>query len=495
MPTPDSSDARRALARLLSASAVVVAVWLGISSVLAQQDGQRVPRTASAALEHAARYMMSVPGKADGVALAAQGTQEGHWRFVNRAGEMFTVGTPDEMKRVVAVLYPEAKAGARIVLYMTEDTVFRHRAALKVLPASAELNMVVVGGESYRLQRRSEGERLLAEVRPDVGVELREEGLFVESLWQLARPLGRARVRVLALEPGGPRTLAARPRIDPAGKHPLVDMIDPTSLASGMGSVAGQVLLVVGRVDRDVLYVRPSSGAELGIPLGDLVKAAAAADVNLMVLQTAATPRQPSGRNRLWDPERALQRAQLSDLLGGIAGRSRQAAVVATAAGGRTALDVTLGDLPGSLPARAVRDRLAAIVADLSGRAAMTGVQASLLAAERQRELDQRIISGIAAVVQVGYVALLALGLLGMPVARAWWARVWPPETEAEYAGRSGYWAACAVRGLVFLAVFLPMAAVVAGPYNLVRLIGRAVRGKEDRGAAPAAKPRRRARA
>ena len=70
-------------------------------------------------------------------------TQEGHWRFVNRAGEMFTVGTPDEMKRVVSVLYPEAKAGARLSLYMTEDTIFRDRAALKTLPANAELFVVV----------------------------------------------------------------------------------------------------------------------------------------------------------------------------------------------------------------------------------------------------------------------------------------------------------------------------------------------------------------
>src|SRR5262245_6280320 len=347
MPTPDSSRTRsagprgtsaagaRACAVGLLASAAAAAGLLGPSQGMAQQDGGRVPRYVSAALEHAARHLISLPGKAEGVALAVEGTQEGHWRFVNRAGEMFTVGTPDEMKRVVAVLYPEAKAGARIVLYMTEDTVFRHRATLKALPASAELNMVV-GGESYRLQRRSEGDRLLAEVRPNVGVEPRDGRLFVETLWQLARPLGWARVRVLALEPGGPRTLSTWPQVDAVAKGALVDTIDPGRLASAMSAVAGQVLLVVARLEDDVLYVRPSSEPEHGIPLGDLVKAAAAADVNLMVLQTAATPRQPNGRNWLWDPETALQRAQLADLLGGIAGRGRQVTVAATAAGART---------------------------------------------------------------------------------------------------------------------------------------------------------------
>jgi hypothetical protein len=476
MPTPDSPDATRAHARLLPASAAVAAFWLGTLSGMAQQDGQRVSWHASATLEQAARHLKSLPGRADGVALAAQGTQEGHWRFVNRAGEMFTVGTPDEMKRVVAVLYPDAKANARVSLYLTEDTVFRRRAALKSLPANAELNMVA-GGMSHRLQRRSEGEPLFAEVRANVGVETRDERLFADAVWQLARPLGRARVRVLALEPGGPWALSGSPRMDPAAKGALIDAIDPARLVAAMGSVVGQVLLIAGRRDGDVLYVRPASGPEHGLPVSDILRAAAEAEVNLIVLLTASTPRQPSGRNGLWNPPSALQPAQVADLLGGIAGRNRYAAILATAAGGRTALDVTLGgDLSGALPARAVNDRLSAIVADISGRAGVTGVQMNLLAAERQSELDRRLLPGIPAAVQAGYAALVVLGLLGMPVARGWWVRIWPPEAAAEYAGRSGYWAACAVRGLVFLAVFVPATAVATGPYNLARQIGDAVR-------------------
>ena len=73
--------------------------------------------------------MKSLPAKTDGVALAAQATQEGHWRFLNRVGEVFTAGTPDEMKRAVSVLHPGAKPGARLSLYVTGDTLFRHRAA------------------------------------------------------------------------------------------------------------------------------------------------------------------------------------------------------------------------------------------------------------------------------------------------------------------------------------------------------------------------------
>jgi len=486
MPTPESSRpgaarlrGRAALGRLavvLLVSVAAAASWLGASRGLAQQDGSRVPRHASAALENAARHIMSLSAKTDGVVLAAQGTQEGHWRFVNKAGEMFTVGTPDEMRRVISVLYPEAKANARVSLYMTEDTVFRHGPALKSLPASAGLN-VVVGGASYRLLRRSDpaGERLLAEVRSNLAVEMRDQKLFGEVLWQLARPLNQARVRVLALEPGGPRALAASPRIDPAAKRALIDAIDPVSLAPAMGSVPGQMLLVVGRVERDLLYVRPSSGPEHTLLLNDLFKAAGDADVNLIVLQTASTPRQPSGPNGLWpsaqDGEKALQRAQLADLLNGLA--ARRIAVVASAADRRTVLATLASDLPGA--ARPPGDRLSGIVADITARAVVIGVQANLLSAEHQRELDQRFLPRIPAALQVGYLVLVVLGLIGMPVARTWWARFWPPEVAAEYAGRSGYWAACAVRGLAFLVLFLPVTAAAAAPYNLARQIGEAV--------------------
>jgi hypothetical protein len=462
----------------LAVLAIAVAGSIGAAAGIAQQEGSRLPRHASAALEEAARYMMRLPARTDGVALAAQGTQEGHWRFVNRAGEMFTVGTPDEMKRVIAVLYPEAKAGARVALYMTEDTVFRHRTTLQSLPAGAELNMMTAG-RSYRLLLRAEaaGERLLAEIRPNVAVETGDRRLFAEALWRLARPLARARVRVLALEPGGPRTLAASPRIDPAAKRALVDALDPARLAPALASVAGQMLLVVGRVESDALFVKPSSGPEHVLSLNDLFKAAADADVSLMVLATASTPRQPSGRNPLWNPERALERAELADLLSALAGPRRRLAVAAAAAagGGRTLLEVTAGgDLP--LPVRPASSRLAGIVAGFAGRAAVTGVHANLLGAERQRELDWRLVPGVPAVVQIGYLALAVLGLLGVPVARSWWARIWPPETAAEYAGRSGYWTASALRGLAFLLVFVPMTAVATAPYNLARQVGEAVR-------------------
>jgi hypothetical protein len=339
-------------------------------------------------------------------------------------------------------------------------------------------------GRSYRRRRPGpEPDRLLAEVRSNLGLETRDRRLFHELLWHLARPLRDARVRVLALEPGGPGVLAAWPRIDPASKDALVDAIDPERLPAAMGSVAGQVLIVVGRVEAGVLHIRASSGKEHGVPIGALFEAAAQADANLILLTTAASPRQPSGRNRLWQAaqgagaDAALQGAQIADLLSGMSGPGRRLAVAASAAGKRIVLGTaSSSDLQAVPPAQSAAERLSRLVGDLTARAILTGVQASLTSAEQQRALDRRWLAAIPAAVQMGYLAAVALGLLGVPVARSWWSRLWAPESPAGYAGRGGYWAACAVRSLVFLLVFAPIVAAVAAPLSVARQVSEGIR-------------------
>ena len=153
------------------------------------------------------------------------------------------------------------------------------------------------------------------------------------------RPLERASVRVLALEPGGPSTLTSTPRIDAASKRAAVDIIDPASLPAAMGSIRGQTVLVTGRVDGQLLYVKPSSGPEKSLLVRDLLRAADDADVNLVVLQSASTPRQPGGRNWFWQKvevkglDEALQRARMADFLNALAGPGRRFAVTATPSG------------------------------------------------------------------------------------------------------------------------------------------------------------------
>lgn len=458
--------------------------WLAKAMGAAEQAAPRTAaRIGAGSLETAARHLRSMPAKTDGgVALAAQATQEGHWRFVNAAGETFTAGTPEELKRAAAVLLPEAKADARLLLYVTEDTVFQNRAALKDLPRGTEVS-VVVGSESYRILQRGDAaaERLFAEVRPALIVELADRAQFEEAVWQLARPLDKANVRVLALEPGGPPRLAATPRTDAATKSALVDTIDPSSLPAALGAVRGQTVLVTGRVDGRLLYVQPSSGPERSVLVPDLVKAAEEADVNLVVLRTASTPRQPGERNWLWQKVRvrgldqAMQHPRVADFLNALVGANRRMAVTAAIAGRRTAIDIKpANDFPAALQSP-VGDLFSGIVSDVTGRVITTGLEASLRSSERQTELDQRIIPGIPSDFQVGYLVLMLLGLFGVPISRTWWRRLWPPERRGEYAGRTGYLAARAVRGTLFLLFFLPLTAPVTAPLNLWRQVWEAL--------------------
>jgi hypothetical protein len=491
MPTsePPAQDSQRAprASPLLRAVALLALLFLaaaGLASWLTQ-PGSFVAKTSSAsagALERAAAHVASLQSRGDAVPMAAQATQEGHWRFINRAGETFTAGTPDEMRRAPSVLYPD-KAGARLALYVTEDSIFQYRAALKVLPANAEL-FVVAGSESYRVLRRSDGtaERLFAEVRPNLVVELTELGAFRETAWQLARPLDKAAVRVLALEPGGPSLLSASPRIDPGTRRALIDAIDPERLPGALGTVRGQALLVTGRVEGDLLHFQPSSGRERSLMLGELFRAAEAADVNLIVLHAASTPRQPGGRNWLWltvqvdGLDEALQRARLADFLNALGGANRRLVAAATLAGPRTMLGLTpAGDVPGGT-IRPVTDFFSGIAADISGKVVTTAVHASLRSAERQQELDRRLVPGIPWALQAAYFVLLGVGLLGVPLSRVWWERVWPQELASDYAGRMGYLAAAAVRALAYALIFVPATAVVAGPWNIFGQVADALK-------------------
>jgi hypothetical protein len=457
--------------------------WLSKVVGAAEQAGARAPKLGLGALDHAVAHIKSLPAKAEGAALAAQATQEGHWRFVNRAGETFTAGTPEELKRVAGVLLPDAAADVKLSLYLTEATIFQNRAALKDLPRGSTL-YVVAQSEVYPLLRQGEGaaERLYAQVRPNLVVEMSERKAFDEAVWQLARPLNKANVRVLALEPGGPPRLASTPSIDLATKRALIDVIDPASLPAALGTVRGQTVLVAGRVEGRVLFVQPASGPEKSLLLPDLFKAAEEADVNLVVLRSATTPRQPGGRNWLWQKvevkglEQAMQHARFADFLDALGGSGRPLTVSASTSGRRTTLQVgpagEVASAPGQIP---VGDLFSGIVSDITGRVITTGLQADMRSAERQSELDQRLIPGIPSDFQVGYLVLVILGLFGVPVSREWWRRLWPPEKAAEYAGRAGYLAARAVRASVFLLLFLPVTAPVSAPYNLARQIWEAV--------------------
>ncbi len=107
----------------------------------------------------AASYLDDLAAAPKG-ALAAHATPEGHWEFINRDGQKFTVGTTDEMSRVIPTLLPAAAASgdAKLTLYLSEDSVFASRAALDQIPLDADLFVVTDDG-AFPLTRAARATR------------------------------------------------------------------------------------------------------------------------------------------------------------------------------------------------------------------------------------------------------------------------------------------------------------------------------------------------
>lgn len=454
----------------LAAGTDARANWLTRLTRVAGEAGEAGAKVAShgiAALDRAALYVKSIPpGKAGSAALAAHATQEGHWKFVNKSGEVFTAGTPEELARAIPTLAPEVALGkAKPALYLSESTVFEQRTLLKDLPKNAELH-VVVGNEGFALVRRvdSGSERLLAEVRPNIVVELTEKRAFDEAVWQLQRSLNKASVRVLSLEPGGPKTLKPVPRYDAQTRAALVDAIEPTRLTRAFPALRGQTVVIVGRSEGELLRFQPASGPENSVFLSELKTAAERADINLVILESP-TPRQPGGRNWLWQRievgglDEAMKRATFADFLNALGAARGQLTVRAhPEASGRVLVTTELSGAAARPLTGGFTDWLGDMTAGVAGRVLVHGALAFMRSEERERELDARIVPGIPTYVQIPYLVGLVSGLFGWPVASGWWRHLWPSERPVEYSGRVGYNLARGARLAVFLLLFLPLA-------------------------------------
>jgi hypothetical protein len=455
-----------------ASSAPADAHWLsklarGAAEVGEVGAGAKGGKLGLGALESAATHIRKLPEGSKAAALAAEATPEGHWRFVNREGEVFTAGTPDEMRRAIPTLLPGAAASgeARVALYLSEDTVFGSRGFLKELPPGAELH-VVVGRSSYKLIQR--GDRLLCEVKPNVVLDVARRDDFNAALWQLSRPLNKSNIRTLALEPGGVKRLSSVPRFDPQSKVALVDKADPAALPGALASVKGQTVLITGHVEGDLLHFQPSSGAAGSVAVSDLAEAARLSDVNLVVLRSSSM-KQPGGRNWLWQKisvkglDDALRRATFGDFLDALGARRGQFTVSAQPDGWeRVTLTAAPDGPPGEPMTGTIGDWLDNATANITGHVVTNAVQIFARDEHRQQELDARFIPGIPAIIQYGYLISLAAGLLGYSFSLAWWARIWPPEAREEYSSGFGYHAARLARLLALVLIFLPLAGLPA---------------------------------
>jgi hypothetical protein len=435
----------------------------------ADAPGLKLP-DAAPGFSRAAAVLQGLPADTKAAAsLAAHATPEGHWKFANRDGDVFTAGSPEELARAVPVLLPEAGSGTSLNLYLSEASVFRDRKLLADLPSGANLH-IVAGKSSYPLVRRNlqGSESLRAAVRPGVLVELDDAAAFTEAVALLERRLSRADIRVVALEPGTTATLPSSPRFDVDSKQALVDAVDPAALPAALSTLRGQTVLLTGRVDAGMLRFRPSSGSEQAIRLDEVTRAAAASDVNLVIVH-AADPRQPGGRNWLWQPiavgglDNALKRATFADFLEAFAASLGDIGVgIDRGTQGRVLLRAAPLNQQSDAITGVVGDWWSSAVSSITGDVVASSIEVHARDSHRQQELDLRIVPFIPSWVQFIYLAALAVGVMGWAVAGRWFAMLWPPEQRAEYRGAAGYRLAQGVRFLAFLLVFLPLVGIPA---------------------------------
>lgn len=406
--------------------------------------------------------------------LAAHATPEGHWQFANREGQTFTAGTADEFNRILPTLAPDAPPGTKLSLYLSEDSVFANRAHLDKLPGDAELHVVTEHG-AFALTRKvtDAGEALIARLKPNMTIELKDAGSFDEAVAYLARPLNGANIRTLAFEPGGAKYVSSTPKVEAGTKNALVDQLDPAHIASGFGSIRGQTVVVVGRVDEGKLVTPTSSGGAVTLDLSQLRAAARDNDVNLIVLKSDAG-RQPGGRNWLWQRievggmKEAKEKASVGDFLDALAARRGGFTLNAEHTGQGRVQMAALPDPAAGGVVKEASDLWSEVVSHVTGEVVTTAIDIDSRDRSRQKELDERIIPGIPTYIQMPYLLSIFLGILGWGTLRGWWSRLWRPRARASTEGRPAYMLKRLPGEALFWLGFAPLA---GGPAFIVQAL------------------------
>ncbi len=414
----------------------------------------------------AAAHLKSLPDSPNG-ALAAHATPEGHWQFVNREGQTFTAGTPDEMGRVLPSLSPgvAATGETKLTLYLSEDSVFMNRAALDALPNGADLNVVTELG-AMALTRQ--GATLKVQLKPNLTQTLADQALFDETLSYLSRQINTSNIRTIAFEPGAPRALSSAPKRDAATKLPVVETVDPAHVAASFRAIRSQTVVVTGRVEDGKLVFAPAKGPEQSLEIGELIEAAAQNDVTLIILKSD-TGQQAGNRNWLWQKIEvgglgdAAKSATHGDFLDALAAKRGGFELIPSQEGyGRIQISaVPSSDNAGVISGatQTLQDAAGHIAGEVVTKAAEIHVRDEA----SQEEVDARLIPGIPTYVQMPYFVSLVLGLIVWSRVRGWWNRLWPLKAVSDTDGaRALAPLRRAMRELEYLLIFTPLVAVPA---------------------------------
>lgn len=447
-------------------------VEAGILSKLMREAGEaggKAGRHGLDSLDNATSVLKRLPDSDEAAALAVHATPEGHWTFSNRNGETFTAASPQELSRMPDALLERRAEVTPLKLFLTEDTVFKQASRIDELPKKSRL-FVVSDRKSYALRRSGNGNsNLFAEVRPDVLIALNNNRkLFTEALFRLNRALNPANIRVLTLQPGGPKKLSSVGAYDPKSGRRSIEAVDPDALAAALTSLRGQTVIVSGNIRQGLLKYTPVRGSEQTLDLETLRAAARQADVNLIVLKSSS-PRQPGGETLLWQTvgipglEDGLKNATFADFLHALSGKDKGLTVTASeTVAGRVRFEA----LPNSDSVVPLGDQIGTWIGDavseITGNLVIEGIEVAARDKKSEREHDLRLFSWLPSEYQFLYLGAMIAGVLGLALARAWWQRLWPSERREDYRNAFGFHAARLARLLIFLLIFLPVVGLPA---------------------------------
>lgn len=463
---------------------------LAISWLVGVTVGHAAPAPPAEALMPALAVLKGMPEAEAKLAIAVHANAQGHWQFATLAGDVYTAGTPDELKRAALVIAPDAPDGfASRTLVLSQASLFAGASVLKDLPVAKSI-VVAVGpgfpGGSLPVLRRPAG-ALAVQVRAQVALDVQDGVLFQEALSHLRRPIDGKSLRVFSLTVGGAASVPHVPKFDASTGASALDLVDPDHLVTAIKSVARQTVVLTGRSEGAFVVMQPASGPLRRYEWAELAGAARAADVDLIVLEVDP-PLQPGGQNWLWQRmsvaglDAARKRPTLADFINAIAAGRGVLSVSSAAAGDqRFGLVARLvqesGGLTGWLTTGWLKDAADAVSGQVAGQVLgalrPTGMTVNYVSADRRRQLDSAVFGWVPGWVVAVYAGGVALGLLALRVLRAWWRGIWPLERAGDYAGGRGYWLARIVRGVVFVAVFAPIAAVPGVVVTVVRLMRR----------------------
>ncbi len=407
----------------------------------------------------------------------AAGTDEsGHLRIATANGGEWTVATPGELTAALRKAGDKADGlrtggSARTTAIFVPDTdLYRHRHLFANLPAEIDLRLIHRDKRHYRVTSTAEAGRVRWRVQVHKNVQLTfpQPEILDEMLFRLERTINRSSIRLLRLEPGHRAQVPSVPRTFGQGL-PDADAVDPGRLTTQLHSIRGQTAIITGRIEGGVLVADAGKAGVSRTPIAVLRKAAANADVNLIVLDTQS-PVQAGVRGLFGSRARfpalaeAFQRGTFGDFLDALTTPDAPLLLTAQREGER--------HIAISSVRRNVAPPAETSLAPEVARMVVHGAHITARDREEAEEHDMRIMVWLPSWIGFALLGNAVLGIMAWGTAWSlWWSKIWKQRSRDRHRNALTWLGERITRIVVFFVLFLPIAGGPALLYDFIMIL------------------------